>query len=206
MKIKFIKDFMAAQSNDYSDLHARLIECGDIVDVDGCKYNRRYFDMPKEQAQWLIDNGFAEEVKESGWWKPKNGVDYYYLNDAGVIVSREGFLSMSTTDDKRVDIGNAFRSKKATEAWRDYLKANATVRQDEGVLTLERILDEYCGDFIHYIGVDQFGQLGVDWKSLYDETTIASAIYFDTQYHAQNSLDNHPDEWKIIANYDWSRE
>ena len=67
MKIKFIKDFMATQSDDFRDLHAILIKRGDIVDVDGCKYDDSYFDMPKEQAQWLIDNGFAEEVKEPEW-------------------------------------------------------------------------------------------------------------------------------------------
>lgn len=67
MKIKFIKDFMATQSDDFRDLHAILIKRGDIVDVDGCKYDDSYFDMPKEQAQWLIDNGFAEEVKEPAW-------------------------------------------------------------------------------------------------------------------------------------------
>ena len=67
MKIKFLKDFMATQSDDFRDLHAILIKRGGIVDVDGCEYNNSYFDMPKEQAQWLIDNGFAEEVKEPEW-------------------------------------------------------------------------------------------------------------------------------------------
>lgn len=196
MKIKFIKEYVAV----------------DPVPTSGIihRYHRYRVGETKEitpyTAQWLIDNGFAEEVKESGWWKPKNGVDYYYVNDAGAVVSREGFLSMSTTDDKRVDIGNAFRSKAAAERYRDYLKAVTTVRQDEGVLTPEQIRDEYQDRFIHYIGFYQDGQLDVSWKSLCDDIAIANVIYFDTMQHAQTSLDKHPDEWKIIANYDWSRE
>ena len=191
MKIKFIKEYVAVDPATNSGIIHRPSETEEIKD---------------STAQWLIDNGFAEEVKESGWWKPENGIDYYYVNDAGAIVSREGFLSMSTTDDKRVDMGNAFRSKKATGAWRDYLKAITTVRQDEGVLTPEQIRDEYQDRFIHYIGSYQDGQLDVSWKSLCDDIAIANVIYFDTREHAQASLDKHPDEWEIIANYDWSRE
>ena len=89
MKIKFTKDFMAAQSDDYRDLHAILIKRGGIVDVDGCEYNGSHFDMPKEQAQWLIDNGFAEEVKEPEWVRKQiKNIKYRYKGCFEVIKFR----------------------------------------------------------------------------------------------------------------------
>lgn len=184
MKIKFVKEYRALQEDVYDIYEVGIIE-----------------NMPETAAQWLIDNGFAEEVKESGWWKPKYGVDYYYVNDAGVIVSREGFLSMSTIDDKRVDIGNAFRSKAAAERYRDYLKAIATVRQDEGVLTPE---ESAKNRYNYYIWIhDEFG---LEVHGFNADYVSVNTVLFDTKEHAQASLDEHPDEWKIIANYDWSRE
>lgn len=203
-KIKFIKDFMATKSDDYRDLHAILIKRGDIVDVDGCEYNGSYFDMPKEQAQWLIDNGFAEEVKESGWWKPKLGEEYFTIKMNGKISTT---IWVGDSNDEFVySLGLCFKTKDVAERHRDYLKAVATVRQDEGVLTPEQIHDECQDSCIHYVGVRQNGQLAVDCILVNWDTIIASSIYFDTYKQADASLDNHPDEWKIIANYDWSRE
>ena len=198
MKIKFIKDFKYPEVD---------ISAGAVRNSEEYHFK----DEVEEWFRWLIDNGFAKEVQESSWWKPKNGVDYYYVRDDGVIVSRDGFLSMSTTDDKRVDIGNAFRSKKATEAWRDYLKANATVRQDEGVIDLQGIGEEYeaednkYDDFCVYtVAFDLYLRKLVVTDA--DEYISANAIWFEDKEYAQDSLDKHPDEWQIIASYDWSRE
>ena len=205
MKIKFLKDFIAAQSNDYSDLHTILIERGDIVDVDGCRYNGHYFDMPKEQAQWLIDNGFAEEVKGSGWWRPKLGDTYYITYPDGIIASCT--WDRCGVDENRFSNGAVFKTEEATERWRDYLKAIATVRQDEGVLTPNE-LQEKKRDYkkVVFIGYDSMGRLATNPISLFSYDIVINAILFDNETNARASLDNHPSEWKIIANYDWSRE
>lgn len=210
MKIKFLKDFMAAQSDDYSDLHALFIERGDIVDVDGCKYNDSYFDMPKEQAQWLIDNGFAEEVKESGWWKPKNGEEYYAVSSHGVV-GKATFAPENKLDREAIRMGNCFKTQEATERWRDYLKASATVRQDEGVLTPEQvnelIKNEDLAYYVGYMGNRGKGEVLCGCTMSFEDCWMpVGAILFDSEVHADRSLDKHPDEWKIIANYDWSRE
>lgn len=194
MKIKFLKEYRAI--GDFGMPGKAIIVRSIIGDTAD--------NLDDEDAQWLIDNGFAEEVKESGWWKPKYCEKYFYIGHDGSVYNCVWINDL--TDNTRLKLGSVFKTEEAAMRYRDYWEAVATVRQDEGVLTPEQIRNEYYGSYIHYIGVDQFGQLRVDWKSLYDETTIASAIYFDTQDHAQTSLDEHPDEWKIIANYDWSRE
>lgn len=192
MKIKFLKPFRLY--NPIGD---------DMMMDEGTVEN-----MEKEDyAQWLIDNGFAEKVKESSWWKPENGGRYYYVNDDGEIIEKVRLPFGSPTDEKRFSIGNYFRNNVAAERYRDYLKAIATVRQDEGVLTPEllKIREESKSD-VYCIGYIGSGALCVNEINLYNCDVIANAIFFDTEEHAQASLDKHPDEWKIIANYDWSRE
>ena len=52
MKIKFLKDYRYP-GGGYSNK-------GDVQTFEDTEF-----------VKWAIDNGFAEEVKESGWWKPK---------------------------------------------------------------------------------------------------------------------------------------
>ena len=191
MKIKFLKPFRLY--NPIGD---------DMMIGEGAIEN-----MKEDYAEWLIDNGFAKEVQESGWWKPKNGVDYYYVNDAGVIAGRDGFLSISTIDDRRFSIGNVFKTKAAAERYRDYLKAIATVRQDEGVMTPREIESAECSNGDAWcISYTLDRGLFVYTCRLDVVPTRVGTIYFNSGGHAQASLDKHTDEWKIIANYDWSRE
>lgn len=191
MKIKFTEDFKYP---------------GFDISTGTAKDSKDYGIQSKaeEWFQWLIDNGFAEEVKESGWWKPKFNEMYYYLSGTGKA-KLQPWLN-DELDEYRHSVGGCFKTAEATERWRDYLKAEATVRQDEGVLTPEEIRDVSWDRPMPYIGICPDNDLEVAEKIIYDESVLAGAIYFDTKEHAQDSLDNHPDEWKIIANYDWSRE
>lgn len=195
MKIKFLKDFMATQSDDFRDLHAILIKRGDIVDVDGCKYNDSYFDMPKEQAQWLIDNGFAEEVNEPSVWKPKFGDIYYIAYPNGIIVTC--IWDGCAVDENRFSNGAVFKTRTAVERYRDYLEAVNTVSQDEGFMR------KNGGGFGWPVIEYTTNNPGVDDIS---ERQHAGEFYFDTREHALNSAMNHTREWQTILNYDWSRE
>lgn len=189
MEIKFIKEYRA------------------LLDDNTCRTYRagQTWSVNITVAQWLIDNGFAEKAEDTkGGWKPKLG-DIYY------VAYPDGLIASCTWDGCTVDLnrflnGAAFKTKEATRRWRDYLRAVATVRQDEGVLTPEEIRDVSWDQPMSYVGVSLDNELGVCQKNVEDEVVIAGAIYFDTKEHAQASLDEHPDEWKIIANYDWSRE
>lgn len=194
MKIKYLRPFRL-----YNPIGDALIRDEGTVE-----------DMGKEDyAKWLIDNGFAEEVKESSWWKPKIGEDYYFLSNVGEVFA-EPWLG-SEVDEFRYSMGNCFKTKDAGTRWRDYLKAIATVRQDEGVLTPGQIygLGEGSGQVYHigHVGKENGEKLlGSCAMDLYGTWAPAGAILFDTEEHADASLNNHKEEWKIIASYDWSRE
>ena len=122
-----------------------------------------------------------DEVKESSWWKPQKSEKYYFLSNVGEVID-EPWLG-SEVDEFRYSVGNCFKTKTAAERYKEYLKAIATIHQDEGVLTPEQIN-------------------GLERK----EESPLGAIVFGTREHAEASLKKHLDEWKIIANYDWSRE
>ena len=189
MKIKFLKPFRLY--NPIGD---------DMMMGEGTVEN-----VKEDYAEWLIDNGFAKEVIESGWWKPGNGENYYFINLAGGIdyTKHEGRYS----DEFSVSSGNCFKTYFAADRYRDYLEAIATVRQDEGVMTPKEVEsaersngDVWCISYTLDRGLFAYTcRLDV-------VPTRVGTIYFNSPEHAQASLDKHPDEWKIIANYDWSRE
>lgn len=199
MKIKFIKEYCTCFRDEENMINTETFKPDDTVstsmEVD------RYF--TEELARWLIDNGFAEEVKEGKWWKPKKNEAYYY--ESGVVTYR--VWTDDESDENRFRIGNCFKTREAIEKWHDYLEANAIVRQDEGVLTPEELMDKSRDKVeVYYVGFDQRGFLCPNMISLFDHDVITNAILFDTHEHALASRNKHPDEWEIIANYDWSRE
>ena len=196
MKIKFIKEYRAI--GDFGMPGKAIIARSTIGDTAD--------NLDDEDAQWLIDNGFAEEVKESGWWKPKFGEEYFFLSNTGEVKLYS--WENDEIDEYRYSAGNCFNTKDAAERYRDYLKAIATVRQDEGVMTPEEVINAARAGVIvsRLIVNDRTGNLTVSMCNLYSAYPSVGTICFDTYEHAKASLYKHLDEWKIISNYDWSRE
>lgn len=193
MKIKFIKDYRFI-GNDPDDGSDTTVKTGSVIDLEN-----------DESTKWLIDNGFAEEVKESGWWRPKKGDKYYFIDDSGYIKCDIWDNSFWEVD--RYKMGNVFKTEEAADRYRDYMEAIATVRQDEGVLTPEQIREKeswHCD--VYYIWKTIAGDCRVKKLDLANIYACPNAIFFDEASDAEASLEKHPDEWKIIANYDWSRE
>ena len=198
MKIKFIKDYISIDTEEPS---ATIYSPGNTLAVSDDD------EVVPEAARWLINNGFAEEVKESGWWKPKLGEEYSIIKMNGKI--RTTIWVGDSNDEFVYSLGLCFKTKDAAERHRDYLKAIATVRQDEGVIDLQRAFDRResvsSDDFSIYTIAYSFYPRQLVVVGSFD-CMSANAIWFDTIDHADASLDKHHNEWKIIANYDWSRE
>lgn len=190
MKIKFLKDYRYP-GGGYSNK-------GDVQTFEDAEF-----------AKWAIDNGFAEEVKESGWWKLMAGDRYYFIDDSGC--TKEDVWGNNFWDVDRYKLGNVFKTEEATERYRDYMEAIATVRQDEGVLTPEQvdelIKDEGLAYYVGYMVNRDNEKVLYGCTMSFDECWMpVGVILFDSEAHADSSLSKHPDEWKIIVNYDWSRE
>lgn len=197
MKIKFIKDYISIDTEEPS---ATIYSPGNTLAVSDDD------EVVPEAARWLINNGFAEEVKESGWWKPEEGHRYFYFSDGGFATSKTW---RGTEEDLcRYKMGNCFKTQVAATNYGNYMEAIATVRQDEGVLTPEEVID--ASNRRDIVGQLTIGDNARDLEAcicvFIVKYPVVGAIYFDTKEHAKSSLDNHPDEWKTIANYDWGRE
>lgn len=190
MKIKFIKEYKAFAGTGGSFRIYSSSRQGDVEDVDG------------EDAQWLIDNGFAEEVKESGWWKPEIDGTYYYVRDTMAMYNEVARYSWygDEDDEYRYSIGNVFKTEKSARRFIDYLKAVETVRHDEGFMKQSRKIDYTPCGYTVYRSYD---------KSIIteasDTTVSAGEFYFDTHEHAKASVEAHQPEWQTILNYDWSK-
>lgn len=194
MKIKFLKPFRLY--NPIGD---------DMMMGEGAIENTE----KEDYARWLIDNGFAKEVIESGWWKPGNGENYYFIDGDGTILYDK--YKDTFYNKYRVSVGNCFKTYFAADRYRDYLEAVTTVRQDEGVLTPEQINELIKNeDLAYYVGYASNrgnGEVLCGCTMSFEDCWVpVGAILFDTEEHADASCKKHPDEWKIIANYDWSRE
>lgn len=194
MKIKFIKEYVAVDPATNSGIVYRFGETEKIEN---------------DTAEWLIDNGFAEEVKEPGWWKPKRGDKYWYIGLDNFV--HLGTWENSVADNGMLKLGLIFKTEEAGVHFRDYLEAVVTVKQDEGVLTPmqinERIKNEDLAYYVGYMGDRSNGEVLCGCTMSFEDCWMpVGAILFDSEVHADRSLDKHPDEWKIIANYDWSRE
>ena len=186
MKIKFLKPFRLY--NPIGD---------DMMMGEGAIEN-----MKDDYAEWLIDNGFAKEVDDE--W-PQAGKHYYTVRSDGDVISLEWLEDRF--DEGSQAIGNVFKTEKSAHAYVDYLKAIATVRQDEGVLTPREIEStERSNGAVYCITYTFDSGLFVHTCRLAMVLSQVGAIYFNSRGYAQASLGKHPDEWKIIANYDWSRE
>ena len=123
------------------------------------------------------------------------------------MVGKATFWVESRLDCEAISMGNVFKTDGAAERYRDYLKAIATVRQDEGVLTPREIESaDSCGRTVWCITYTFDSGFFVYTCRLAMLLPQIGAIYFNSRGHANASLGKHPDEWKIIANYDWSRE
>lgn len=157
----------------------------------------------------LIDN-FDEwfEVAKPSWKKPKFGEKYYFLNNTGNVCADQWVND--ALDEFQYLVGECFKTRKAAEAWRDYRIARATVSRDEGVLipkqVNELIKNEDLAYYVGYAGNRGNREVLCGCTMGFDDCCMpVGVILFDTEEHADASCRKHQDEWKIILNYDWSR-
>lgn len=204
MKIKFLKEykFLRGFDNDIKLTTTKIFKDAIIDTAED--------EIPDDDVQWLIDNGFAkkvaEEVKESGRWKPKFDEKYCFVDGCGKVGVNP--WCNDELDECRYSVGNIFKTEELAQAYTNYLKAVATVSQDKGFMK-EGECDWgypiYKGEVLHYKG----GALHVEDFPLFVEDSpvraYANTLYFDTREHAIASLQNHRKEWETICAYKWGK-
>lgn len=184
MEIRFIKEYRA------------------LLDDNTCRTYRagQTWSVNITLAQWLIDNGFAEKVKESSLWEPEYGDEYYYLDGRGCVTGSD--WECTGFDTCRHDIGNVFKTCDAARRYSGYLEAVETVRHDDGFMKISRKIN--YNTYGYAISHSDWNKTLIAEKM--ESINHAGQFYFDTSEHAEASLDKHRDEWRTIFDYDWSKE
>ena len=145
-----------------------------------------------------IDN-FDEWFEEvPGEWPQKDDAFWSISSDGTSFTDIWGY---NDYDKESMAIGNVFKTREAADRFANYLKAVATVSQDEGFMAPFGQLDK--GRYGFGIFYDWAGNLCAEEKN---HRVLAGEFYFDNKENAEKSIDSHPNEWKVILNYDWSRE
>lgn len=107
-----------------------------------------------------------------------------------------------TTDRKKMAIGNVFKTRVSAQRFINYLEAVETIRHDEGFMKYNKTCCEVWELRRMYLDVNgRFTAHKVESEFLHH----LGAFYFDTEEHAIASGEKHPNEWKTILNYDWSK-
>lgn len=166
MKIKFIKEYRALSGESLWNCAAHSV--GAVLDV-----------IPV-QAQWLIDNGFADEVKENYLFE-----DITH-DDQGDKVAVDIWFS------KDKDGGHP---KKMVD-FIQFMEAINVVSQDEGFMTRSANGSSWV------ICLKDDGQLDATVTT----NELAGAFCFEWNDDAKASIKKHTGEWRTILNYDWSKE
>ena len=192
MKIKFIKKYVAFHDFEGAFGTSTTYEVGTIKNVS------------TKPAQWLINNGFAEKVEEGVEWL-HDGASYYQPAVSGLarkFVPSYNEYWGDVYDEARRRIGICYKTEEACQRFIDFLTAVEVVSHDEGFMKTDF---QGSGYYMRLQYVDS-DEVVFDRVAYVRTIRYAGEFFFDTEEHAKASLDKHRDEWKIIANYDWSRE
>lgn len=199
MKIKFLKDykFLRGFENDVKLTTTQIFKDAIIDTVED--------EVPDEDVQWLIDNGFAEKVDEGVEWL-YDGVPYYKPAVSGIarkfVPSYDEYRGDDVYDEARRRIGICYKSRAACQRFIDFLTAVETVRHDEGFMKYDKIQGEVWELRRAYLDSEEFFSA---CKIEYEGFHHLGAFYFDTEEHAIASSEKHHSEWETILNYDWSK-
>lgn len=177
MRIKFIKEYRAI--GDFGMPGKAIIArslIGDTAD-----------NLDDEDAQWLIDNGFAEKIENKSFCSSfTHGYD-----DFDCPYVQVGFYTY-----------NRRNANLERDRFTEFLRAVNAVSKDEGFMKE----GECDWGYPIYKG----GTLHVEDFPLFVEDSpvraYANTLYFDTREHAIASLQKHTKEWETICDYKWGRE
>ena len=142
------------------------------------------------KRNYFINNfdEWFEEVGEPEW--------VYYINAFGGVVDNVRVADLPGVRASLKSTGNYFKTKEEAEAYLKYLKARAIIKQDTKGFKPDWSDDEQPK---HY------GYCHAESKRLWrdvEHTEKGSTIYFKSVKDIEESLDNHPEEWKTYLTYE----
>lgn len=171
---------------EYVDPTSRLLHnVGDTVEF--LEYHKSESDHQLQYYRSLRNNGFIEEIEDEPW-EPKNGEEYAFITDSGVIAIAEQLGTHS--DNSREEIGNKFkRGNGQAEKVVKWLRAFKVLRDDtKGFKPDLEDYDEKRWYIWWNIGIKKL-------ITTCNDNAIQHLVYFATEADAMESMKNHKEEW-----------
>nr|DAN77343.1 MAG TPA: hypothetical protein [Bacteriophage sp.] len=142
------------------------------------------------KRNYFINNfdDWFEEVGEPEW--------VYYINEFGGDVNSVRVADIPRIRANLKSTGNYFETKEEAEKYLEYLKAKTIIKQDTKGFTPDWHNEEQPK---HY------GYCHAESKRLWRDaeyTEKRSTIYFKSIKDIEESLNNHPEEWKTYLTYE----
>ena len=117
-----------------------------------------------------------KEKKDNKPWKPKYGVQYWYVNHSNGVLST--YWLDNAVDKMRYDLGNVFSTREKAEFYKEQLKVEAALKRFARPFVVNE--DNYSIVFKH----------GLNTIRIWNSTTWQhDNIYFSTVEIAQKAID-----------------
>ena len=190
MKYK-VGDILQNINNSVESMITRIYKGDNTYYLSKCWESEHYLDENYELLTPHEDE--TETPKETGYkpWRANIAGRYFYISDGGSIY--RDTESGSSIDDYRYNTGNYFETKEKAENYKEYQLAKQTLENDaKGFVPDWKSSDNKY--FVYQLGN---GYLGA-------ESCVpnhGACLYFGNKKDAEESIDKHEKEWRIV--FDW---
>lgn len=156
-----------------------------LQEAYGIKQHKIFFEDIDNFDEWF------EEVK-----------DYFYTTIDNVIWWHTKGDNKELEDNRKA-VGNYFETKEEAEKYLEYLKAKAIIKQD----TKGFKPDWTNNSEIKYFGYLHFEKIEFDIavkenKFGRERMNKTTTIYFQSEEDIKDSLEKHPEEWRVYLTYE----
>jgi len=143
-----------------------------------------------ENVSEMFDEWF-EEVRE-----------YFYIDSKGDIEYSKNEWNEEVVEHHKL-IGNYFETREEAEKYLEYLKAKVIIKQDtKGFKPDWKDIaeDKYYG-YLHFEKIE-FGIAVKENKFGRERMNKTTTIYFQSEEDIKDSLEKHPEEWRVYLTYE----
>lgn len=171
-----------------------FIEAGEHLEIyhsDDKKYLHIFDKNGEELYQLKIGDNVAKMHNE--WFEEIQ--EYFYIDSRGNIEYSRNEWNEDVVEDRKL-IGNYFGTKEEAEKYLKYLKARVIIKEDT---------KDFKPDWSDDEQPKYYGYCHAESKKLWrgvEYTEKGSTIYFKSIKDIEESLNNHPEEWKTYLTYE----
>jgi hypothetical protein len=143
-----------------------------------------------------IPTDLLGEVDDGGYWKPKDGDVFCYIDECGDVLHDVFNSTVSEVDKAKLSLGNCFKTAQEANSMCDWLKARQNLI-NSGARFINTIdVDSSQSYYSVYYAIDR-GDLVIGNAYVGENTVGDKRLYFDDRQLADKSIKEHKDDWLV---------